>query len=298
MSLIGSLTNKVSTAVQTATQNVEQKTEQAVETLKSTPAVVADSFEHAPTLYDAGAHRPGRLTHDVTFTRGRSFDVEGQHGLAGVRGHAFTQRAATVVSAGADAFAGIKESQTKVKANGDSDSVAVKLGVEGSVSAFAGTVNGVKAHVQAGAEFTEKTVTREDLGDGRQLKHEHTVKGLWGGVAEAGAQVGSVTGANVDLFAGARGGGEARWAVVDGSQEAAGVGVRGMGMMGVGVKADFEAGYDVDRHQTRVSGGVGAALVVGGYAGGEVTVGGPDESPRREPELGRAVDFVRGRITG
>ena len=71
--------------------------------------------------------------------------------------------------------------------------------------------------------------------------------------------------------------GERQHAVTGNGTEKGALGVRGMGMVGLGVKADLEAGYDVENQQARVSGGVGAALGVGGYAGGEVTFGGKDE---------------------
>lgn len=268
---IGSVINTVSNAVQNAARTVEQKTEQTAEQLtpKLPPPVIPDAFERArstagtmPRLFDSSSPRR------------------------------------SVVSAGVDAFAGWKEAKTAVSENGDSHSSSMKLGVEGGAAVFAGTVNGVKAGVQAGFEVTEKDVTRTDLGDGRQLKHEATTTGLWGAVAKGGAQLGTVTGASLDVFAGARGGGEQRWAVVDGKNEAFGVAGRAMAMVGVGVKVDGEAGYDVEKQQVRLSGGVGAALGVGGYVGGEVTVGGPDEAPRKEVDLSRAIDLVRGRIHG
>ncbi len=313
MSPLSSLAKSAQNVVRTATQQVDaarHEVQAKVDSLKpqALPVVKADTFEQArgvSSLYDPGTHAPNRATTEHTATLGRAGQWAGQgadgsrsveEGLAGARAHAFAQKGPSVWSAGVDGFAGTKESTVEVLGSGDARARSVSLGVGAEASAFAGSVNGAKVAVEAGLSLRDTEVTREGLGGGRDLKHEQTTQGLWGAVASAGAQVGTVTGASVDLFAGARGGQEQRAAVVQGQHEVVGAGVRGMGMVGVGVKADLEAGYDVDNRQARISGGAGAALLVGGYVGGEVTVGGDDRAPSKTGDLPRAVDLLRGRI--
>lgn len=295
MSAINSLVNTVKSAAQNAAGKVDaakQEVQAKVDELKPRlPApITPDAFERArsvPMLYDAGAQQPGRTTFERTRLNGtaerfESRAADGSRSLdetqSGTRLHGFAQKAGTVVSAGGDAFGGWKSNQTEVAANGDARSSTQSLGLGAEAQAFAGTVNGVKVGLEAGLGMKDSTITREDLGDGKQLKTERTTGGFYGVLAKAGAQVGTVTGASVDLFVGARGGGEAGEAIVAGQNQLLGGSVRGMAMMGVGVKADLEAGYDVDKKQARVSGGAGAAALVGVYLGGEVTVGGPDEA--------------------
>ena len=80
MSIISSSTNKVSNAVQSAAHEVSQKAEQAVEQLtpKLPTQVIADRFENAPRLYDAGVHHPNRTTVDRISVHGKSFDFRSQ----------------------------------------------------------------------------------------------------------------------------------------------------------------------------------------------------------------------------
>jgi hypothetical protein len=316
MSGINSLLNNVRSAANNVAAKVEgakQEVQAKVDALKPRlpSPIVPDAFERARStssmLYNAGASQPGRTTLSRTLGNGhterfenlaadgsRSFDQT----MSGTQARGFAQKAGTVVSAGGDVFGGWKEDHTEVSANGDARSSTASLGLGAEAAAFAGTVNGVKVGLEAGLNFKDSSITRDDLGGGKDLKSERTTGGFYGVMAKAGAQVGTVTGVSVDLFAGARGGGEVGEAIVAGQNQLIGGSVRGMAMMGVGVKADLEAGYDVDKHQARVSGGAGAALLVGGYAGGEVTVGGPDEAPRLDSDLSRAADFVRGRIGG
>jgi hypothetical protein len=273
MSRIGAVMNQARQAVQQVEQKVTQEVKQA--------------SANTSSLHQAGAPKPGRVTRNATHTFGQADQLTGRNAqsgdswdervLSGARTRGFTQVGNHVASAGAEAFAGLEHSRTDTNARNESKSELVRLGVEARGAVFAGAVNGFTAAVQAGAEVKSRAVTREDLGGGQQLKRESTAAGLWGAVASVGAQVGTVTGASVDVFAGARGGAEQRWAVTENGTEKRALGVRGMGMVGVGVKADLEAGYDVENKQARVSGGVGAALGVGGYAGGEVTFGGKDE---------------------
>lgn len=277
MSRIGSVMNQARQTVQQTAQQVEKKvTDEAKKAGANTSS-----------LHQAGAPKPGRVTRNATHTFGRGEHLAGRNAqsgdswdervLSGARTRGFTQVGNHVASAGAEAFAGLEHSRTDTNARNESQSELVRLGVEARGAVFAGAVNGFTAAVQAGAEVKSRAVTREDLGGGQQLKRESTVAGLWGAVASVGAQVGTVTGASVDVFAGARGGAEQRWAVTENGTEKGALGLRGMGMVGVGVKADLEAGYDVENKQARVSGGAGAALGVGAYAGGEVTFGGKDE---------------------
>jgi hypothetical protein len=284
MSRIGSMVNQAKQLTQQVDRKVNEAKQQV--TQQAAKVVSADTFEGAHGLYDAGAHKSGRQTRERTVTLGRGEDLVGVDSagrpfedrvLSGARLHAFAQKAGTVASAGADVFVGGKHEQASVDATGTSKRSLVKVGAEAGATVFAGTVTGFTAGAQAGAELREKTVTRTDLGNGTQLKQASTVEGTWGVVAQAGAEAGTVFGAKVDLFAGARGGGEQRWAITDGTTERGAVAGRFGAMVGVGVLADAEVGYDVDRKQGRVSADAGVALGVGAHGGGELTVGGADE---------------------
>ncbi|GMU61113.1 MAG: hypothetical protein AMXMBFR34_28760 [Myxococcaceae bacterium] len=303
MSRIGSMVNQAKKVAQQAEvrasdakKDVEQKAQAAKEQLSPRDAFEAarsaqdaarkrtsrDTFGGARGLYDAGQHKPGRQTWERTVTLGRGEDIVGTDSagpyedrvLSGVRANVFAQKAQTVVSAGGDVFAGGKHETYEVDSEGTSKRSLLKLGAEASGAVYAGTVIGFQVGAQAGAELKEKTVTRSELGNGRQLQTESTVQGNWGAVANVGAQVGTVMGAKVELVAGVRGLGEERVAITEGDRELAGVAGRFGVIAGVGVVAGVEAGVDVDERQVRVSGDAGAALGVGAQVGGEVTIGG------------------------
>jgi hypothetical protein len=241
-----------------------------------------DGFDGgASKLYDAGANKSGRTTieHKITFGIDEKVgDAQNSdHVVSGLQLRNFAQRGGTVLSAGADVFLGGKQETVSTGLDGARHESLVKIGVEAGAQGFVGTVNGVRAGVQAGVEVLDKTTTRSDLGHGLQLKDEESIRGFWGARARAGAQLGTVTGAEVELFAGAKGLGEKRGSITDGSRELAGVAGRFGTMVGVGVIAHAEAGYDVDNQQARVSVDAGAALGIGAQVGGDVTVGGKDE---------------------
>lgn len=125
--------------------------------------------------------------------------------------------------------------------------------------------------------MNERTTERSGLGNGLQLKNDATIDGFWGAKAKLGAQLGTVTGAEVEAFVGARGLGESRWAITDGTTERGAVAGRYGAGMGLGVLAHLEVGYDVDNRQARISGDAGAYVGVGAQVGGDVTIGGRDE---------------------
>lgn len=228
---------------------------------------VTDSFETVRTLHDPGTKKPGRETRELVEWRGlRSADAQQ---FVGVEGRLFAQRSSTAGSLGGDAFIGARETSLESGAHGDRRT-QILLGGEAHAAVFGGAVNGARAGATAGLQL-EETTTRQD-GD---VKTEQTLHLLYGAAAEAQVQVGTVTGGKLDLFVGARGGQDQRGALTnpDGS-ERAGLGLRGRALVGVGVMLDGEAGHDVESGQTRVSVGAGAALGLGLYGGGEVTIGG------------------------
>ncbi|MFZ5445214.1 MAG: hypothetical protein ACOZQL_34810 [Myxococcota bacterium] len=254
---------------------IQSIAQRATKTLTQASEDVKREVKRSSALHDAGAPKPGRETREVREWRGLrsevsgtdSFGEYGDRRFLGVEGRVFAQRSPSVGSLGGDAFVGARTEQYD-----SSRRTTAMVGAEGHAAAFVGAVNGVRAGATAGVQVTEKTTTRE--GD---AKTEQTAHLLYGAVAEAQVQVGTVTGGKLDLFVGARGGQDQRLAVTnpDGS-ERGGLGVRGRGMVGVGVMVDGEAGYDVEHRQARVSLGAGAAVGVGLYGGGEVTVGGEE----------------------
>lgn len=287
MSRIGSMMKQATQAAKQAERRVEQSAQRTVEQVKQrapAPVASADSFEMAHGLYDAGAKHAGRQSWETGLTRSRSFTSVDSHGqptgdrdFSGFESHGFAQVGRTVASAGGDAFLGVREVRVDVDADGAKHRSLAQLGVEAKGVVYAGTVNGFQAGARAGAVLREETERRHDLGGGRQLEHDSAVEGVYGAEAKLGAQVGTVIGAEVAAFVGVRGGGEERFAVTDADGKgASGAGRAGV-LMGLGVMANLEAGYDVDKHQARVSAGAGAAVGVGAYAGGTATVGGSRE---------------------
>ncbi|MFT3706881.1 MAG: hypothetical protein QM817_04360 [Archangium sp.] len=283
MSRINSMFKQATQAAQQTVSTAKKEVAKVEEKAKRAVNVgMTDGFDGgASKLYDAGANKSGRTTKEnkVTFGIDSKFgdSQNSDHLVSGVQLRNFTQAAGTVLSAGADAFVGGKQETVSTDLDGTRRESLVKMGAEVGVQGFVGTVNGVKAGAQLGIEVLDKTTTRSDLGNGLQLKDESSIRGFWGARARGGAQLGTVSGAEVELFAGAKGLGEKRGSITDGQNELAGVAGRFGTMVGVGVIAHVEGGYDVDNHQARVSVDGGAALIVGAQVGGDVTIGGKDE---------------------
>lgn len=282
MSRIGSMVKKATQSVQQTANKASTEVKKQEAKAKKAAATVRDSFEGTSKLYDAGANKPGRTTRESKLTLGVDSKFgdskNSDHLVSGLQARGFTQVANTVASAGADVFVGGK--QTTVSTDdftGVRRESTIKIGAEAGAQGFVGTVNGIKAGVQAGIEINERTTERSELGNGLQLKNDATINGFWGAKGKVGAQVGTVTGAGVEAFVGARGLGESRWAITDGTTGRGAVAGRFGAGVGVGVLAHVEGGVDVDNRQARVSGDVGAYLGVGAQVGGDVTIGGRDE---------------------
>lgn len=284
MSRIGS---KVKQAARQVERRVEQQAERTAEQVRQrapAPTVSRDRFDVAKGLYDAGAKHAGRTSWETSLTRGTSFtsvDASGQptgdRQLVGFASHGFAQVGHSVVSAGGDVFVGARDERVSVDADGARHRSVTQLGVEAKGAVYAGTVNGFQAGVRAGALVREDVARQHDLGDGRRLEHGSAVEAMYGAAAKLGGQLGTIVGAEGEVFVGVRGGGEERFAVTDEKGRGAGVAGRAGVLLGLGVMANAEAGYDVDKQQVRVSGGAGAALGVGAYAGGTATAGGTRE---------------------
>lgn len=284
MSRINSMFKQATQSVKHATHEVKQQVaKQEDKTRTAVTRGMTDGFEGGVSkLYDPGAKKPGRTTVEQTVTRGLDEQLgdarNSQHVVSGLQARLFAQRAGSVVSAGGDVFLGGKEHTVSTDDfTGVRTETTIKLGAEARAAVFAGTVNGVQAGVQAGFELTERKTGRGDVGHGLQLEHAQTINLLYGAVAKGGAQLGTVTGAQLEVFVGAKGVGEQRVAITDGTTERGALAGRFGTMVGVGVLAHAEAGYDVDNQQLRVSGDVGAALGIGAQIGGDVTLGGRDE---------------------
>lgn len=287
MSRISSMVKQATQVAKQAERRVEQQAQRTAEQVKQrapAPTVSRDAFDVPAGLYDAGAKHAGRATKETSLTRGRSLTTvdsagrpTGDRDFAGFEAHGFAQKGQSVVSAGGDVFVGAREERASVDADGVRHRSVVQLGVEAKGAVYAGTVTGFQAGARAGAVVREETARQADLGGGRKLEHDSSVEGLWGAAAKLGAQAGTVTGGEAELFVGVRGGGEERFAVTDAQGKGAGAAGRAGVLIGLGAMANAEAGYDVDKQQVRVSAGAGAALGVGAYAGGTVTVGGSRE---------------------
>lgn len=260
MSRIGSMAKKAQQTVSHAQQKVRE-VKQQVDARKPASPTQSDSFQ-------------GTKRREASRTLG--FEARSATGheeaLVGAKARGFTQRTATTLSTGGDVFVGARASQ---RADGTRSSM--KLGAELRGAVTVGARLGAEGAAQLGLEAREERRTHTDLGAGRELQQRTSVAVLAGAVASAGAHVGTMSGAKADLFVGVRAGGEERLSVSEGTTERLGVGGRLAGMAGVGVQVDVEGGYDVDRRQVKMSAGAGAALGLGAYVGGELTLGGPKE---------------------
>lgn len=282
---LGSIVNRAQQAAQTAVTEVKAKVEQTVAAVEQGAQQVqhaADAFDQVHSLYQPGL--PGRATLERTVGTTTHFDGRNPNGVGfvesaarGLTGRVYAEEARKTLAAGVEGFAGDHFTSTEVKANGETHSLEQRLGIGGSAVGFVGVVNGVRGKVQAGLEVTETTTTRTALGGNQQLKAEDGVTYFLGAVAEGSGQVGAVTGGKVDLFVGARGTVGGTRTLVENGREVIGASLSGGAMVGFGVTAEGEAGYDFDKEQVTVHGGLGAAFGIGGHAEGGVTLGGVDE---------------------
>ncbi len=266
-------------SLKSAAKCIDEGAGKAKEKVEQTGQSVTGAASSVRGLHNPGAQKPGRTTFEAIEWRGRRSELSTTDSFGkpfvdkqflGAEARAFAQRGRGVGSAGVDVFVGGRGERLESDSATQSRHTKLMVGAEGHAAAFGGAVNGVRAGVTAGLAWSEKTTSQD--GD---LKRVQTSELLYGAVAEVQAQVGTVTGGKVDLFVGARGGQDQRWALTNpNGSEKAGGGVRGRGMVGLGVMADGEVGYDLEKRQARVSLGGGAALGVGLYGGGEITVGG------------------------
>jgi len=302
---IGSILNSAANAVNNAVQDAAKKVEDAAGEVKAKaeqaapkpvlPRVMADGFEQARSmggtraaLYQPGTGGPGRTMAELGGTLGQRVDFSSssfeQHAVAGVTGRVFAETGRAGGALGAKAFAGVQNATVSTAANGDSHLESAKLGAEVKAAVYGGAQWGAQVGAMAGVDLREKDTARQGLGNGLTEKSERGWSFFEGARASVGGQVGAVTGGEAEAYAGMSLGGEAREALVKNGKELAGVGVGGELLMGVGVKAQLEGGYDEETSQLRVKVGAGAALGVGAAGSVELTAGGIDtnEKPERE----------------
>lgn len=301
---IGSMLNAAANAVGNAVQDTANEATAAAAEVKGKveqpapkpvlPHVTADSFERARelggtrSLYQPGTGAPGRSTKELGGTLGQRLDASAssfeQHAVAGLAGRVFAETSRAGAAVGARAFAGVQNANVATAANGDSHLESTKLGAEVKAAVYGGAQYGAQLGAMVGADLREKDTTRRTLANGSTLKEERGWSTFEGAKANLGAQVGAVTGGEAEAFVGLSQGGEAREALVRNGYELAGVGVGGEVMMGFGVKAEGEFGYDEETAQLRLKVGGGVAVGVGAAGSVELTAFGLDtnEKPERE----------------